>query len=187
MDVKARFSHAAILAEQYADFRDFAVAGMAFLGFDTTEIQEDIAEYMQSGPRLRMVMAQRGEAKSTLAALYAVWRIIQRPATRVLIVSAGEDQASEVATLVVRLITTWDILECFRPDRMAGDRTSTSAFDVHYALKGLDKSPSVACVGITSNLPGKRADLLIADDIESNKNGLSATQRAHLLHLTKKY
>lgn len=187
MDVKARFAHAAILAEQYADFRDFAVDGMAFLGFNTTEIQEDIAAYMQHGPRLRMVMAQRGEAKSTLAALYAVWRIVQRPATRVLIVSAGEDQASEVATLVVRLIQTWDILECFRPDRMAGDRTSTSAFDVHFALKGLDKSPSVACVGITSNLPGKRADLLIPDDIESNKNGLSATQRAQLLHLSKEF
>jgi len=187
MDVKVRFAHAAILAEQYADFRDFAVDGMAFLGFNTTEIQEDIAAYMQNGPRLRMVMAQRGEAKSTLAALYAVWRIVQRPATRVLIVSAGEDQASEVATLVVRLIQTWDILECFRPDRMAGDRTSTSAFDVHFALKGLDKSPSVACVGITSNLPGKRADLLIPDDIESNKNGLSATQRAQLLHLSKEF
>jgi len=187
MDVKARFEHAAILAEQYADFRDFAVDGMAFLGFNTTEMQEDIAEYMQTGPRLRMVMAQRGEAKSTLAALYAVWRIVQRPSTRVLIVSAGEGQASEVATLVVRLIQTWDILECFRPDRMLGDRTSTLAFDVHYSLKGLDKSPSVACAGITSNLPGKRADLLIPDDIESNKNGLSATQRSQLMHLSKEF
>jgi hypothetical protein len=187
MEAKARFAQAAILAEQYADFRDFAVDGMAFLGFDTTEMQEDIAEYMQNGPRLRMVMAQRGEAKSTLAALYAVWRIIQRPSTRVLIVSAGEGQASEVATLVVRLIQTWDILECFRPDRMQGDRTSTLAFDVHYTLKGLDKSPSVACAGITSNLPGKRADLLIPDDIESNKNGLSATQRSQLMHLSKEF
>lgn len=187
MEVRMRFAQAALLAEQYPNFREFAVDGMAFLGFDLTEQQEDIADYMQHGPRLRMVMAQRGEAKSTLAALYAVWRIVQRPATRVLIVSAGEDQASEVATLVVRLITTWEILECFRPDRMAGDRTSTSAFDVHYSLKGLDKSPSVACVGITSNLPGKRADLLIPDDIESNKNGLSATQRAQLLHLSKEF
>lgn len=187
MEAKVRFAHAAILAEQYADFRDFAIDGMAFLGFDTTEMQEDIAEYMQNGPRLRMVMAQRGEAKSTLAALYAVWRIVQRPSTRVLIVSAGEGQASEVATLVVRLIQTWDILECFRPDRMQGDRTSTLAFDVHFSLKGLDKSPSVACAGITSNLPGKRADLLIPDDIESNKNGLSATQRAQLMHLSKEF
>lgn len=187
MDIKTRFAHVALLAEQYENFVDFAADGMAFLGFDLTEMQADIAEYMQCGPRLRMVMAQRGEAKSTLAALYAVWRIIQRPSTRVLIVSGGEKQASEVATLVVRLITTWDILECLRPDRQAGDRTSTEAFDVHYALKGLDKSPSVACVGITSNLPGKRADLLIPDDIETNKNGLTVTQRALLLHLSKEF
>ncbi len=187
MDIKARFAQVAALAEHYENFVDFAVDGMAFLGFDTTEMQADIAQYMQDGPRLRMVMAQRGEAKSTLAALYGVWRIVQRPSTRVLIVSGGEKQASEVATLVVRLILTWDILECLRPDRQAGDRTSTEAFDVHYALKGLDKSPSVACVGITSNLPGKRADLLIPDDIETNKNGLTVVQRGQLLQLSKEF
>lgn len=187
MEIQARFAHLDVLAEQYENFVDFAIDGMAFLGFSLTEMQADIVEYMQNGPRLRMVMAQRGEAKSTLAALYAVWRIIQRPSTRVLIVSGGEKQASEVATLVVRLITSWEILECLRPDRQAGDRTSTEAFDVHYALKGLDKSPSVSCVGITSNLPGKRADLLIPDDIETNKNGLTVTQRALLLHLSKEF
>ena len=164
MDIKTRFQHADFLAEQYENFVDFAEDGMAFLGFDLTWMQADIAEYMQSGPRLRMVMAQRGEAKSTLAALYAVWRIIQRPSTRVLIISGGEKQALEVVNFIVRLIQTWDILECLRPDRQAGDRTSIEAFDVHYALKGLDKSPSVACVGINANLPGKRADLLIPDD-----------------------
>lgn len=187
MDIKTRFAQVAALAEHYENFVDFAIDGMAFLGFDTTEMQADIAEYMQCGPRLRMVMAQRGEAKSTLAALYAVWRIVQRPSTRVLIVSGGEKQAGEVATLVVRLILSWDILECLRPDRQAGDRTSTEAFDVHYALKGLDKSPSVACVGITSNLPGKRADLLIPDDIETNKNGLTVVQRGQLLQLSKEF
>lgn len=182
-----RFAAVAALAEEYTEFRDFAADGMAFLGFSLTEQQEDIGEYMQNGPRLRMVMAQRGEAKTTLAALYAIWRIIHRPSTRVLIVSAGEDNSSDTATLIVRLIMQWDILECLRPDKRAGDRTSTEAFDVHYALKGLDRSPSIACAGITSNLPGRRADLLIPDDIESNKNGLSATQRAQILHLSKEF
>lgn len=187
MDIKQRFSHVALLAEHYERFEDFARDGMQFLGFDLTWMQEDIAEYMQDGPRLRMVMAQRGEAKSTLAALYAVWRIVKRPSTRVLVVSAGETQASEVSTLIVRLIMQWDILECLRPDKRMGDRTSTEAFDVHYALKGLDKSPSVACVGVTSNLPGKRADLLIPDDVESQKNGLTVTQRTQLLQVTKEF
>lgn len=187
MEAKLRFQHAEALAEAYHDFRDFAADGMEFLGFHITDIQEDIAAYMQDGPRLRMVMAQRGEAKTTLAALYAVWRIIQRPATRVLIVSAGEDNSNATANMIVRMFNTWDILECFRPDRQAGDRTSYAQFDVHYSLKGLDRSPSVACAGVTSNLPGRRADLLIPDDIESNKNGMTAVQRGQLLQVSKEF
>lgn len=187
MDIETRFAHIMMLAEHYENFVDFALDGMVFLGFSLTEMQGDIAAFMQNGPRLRMVMAQRGEAKTTLAALYAIWRLIHRPSTRVLIVSAGEDNSSDTATLIVRLIMTWDILECLRPDKAAGDRTSTQAFDVHYALKGLDRSPSIACAGITSNLPGRRADLLIPDDVESNKNGLTVTQRTQLLQLTKEF
>lgn len=187
MDIPKRFASVAFLAEQYENFQDFAEDGMQFLGFNLTEVQADIAEFMQVGPRLRMVSAQRGEAKTTLAALYSIWRIIHRPSTRVLIVSAGEQNSSDTAILIVRLIMTWSILECLRPDRQAGDRTSTENFDVHYALKGLDRSPSIACAGITSNLPGRRADLLIADDIESNKNGLTSTQRLQLLHLSKEF
>ena len=187
MDIQLRFAHAAVVAEQYENFVDFAADGMAFLGFPLTEMQADISEFMQNGPRLRMVMAQRGEAKSTLAALYAVWRIIQRPSTRVLIVSGGEKQASEVAMLIIRIIMQWDILEYLRPDKQAGDRASIEAFDVHFALKGTEKSPSVACVGVTANLPGKRADLLIPDDVETTKNGMTPVQRGQLLHVTKEF
>lgn len=187
MDNRSRFDHLSLLVDQYPVFSDFAADGMAFLGFTLTEMQADIAEFMQDGPRLRMVMAQRGEAKTTLAALYAIWRIIHRPSTRVLIVSAGEQNSSDTAILIVRLIMTWDILECLRPDKAAGDRTSTTAFDVHYALKGLDRSPSIACAGVGSNLPGRRADLLIPDDIESNKNGLTVVQRQQLLQLSKEF
>lgn len=187
MELQRRFAEAAMVAEHYASFVDFARDGMAFLGFPCTWMQADIAEFMERGPRLRMVMAQRGEAKTTLAALYAVWRLVQRPSTRVLIVSAGEDNSSATAVLIVRLIMQWNILEFLRPDKSNGDRASIEAFDVHYALKGLDRSPSISCAGITSNLPGRRADLLIPDDIESNKNGLTSTQRALLLHLSKEF
>lgn len=187
MDYNTRFRHAAAVAAHYPTFESFAIDGMAFLGFPLTDMQADISEFMENGPRLRMVMAQRGEAKSTLAALYAVWRLVQRPSTRVLIVSGGEAQASEVASLVIRLIMQWDILEYLRPDKQAGDKTSVDHFDVHYALKGLDKSPSVACVGITANLQGKRADLLIPDDIETTKNGLTSVMRGQLLQLSKEF
>ncbi|QXG07760.1 terminase [Erwinia phage Zoomie] len=187
IDQQKRIELAMMLAVTFKEFRDFAYVGMRFLGFELTDMQADIADFMQYGPRKKMVAAQRGEAKSTLAALYSVWRLIQNQATRVLIVSGGEQQASEVATLVIRLIETWPLLCWLKADPSRGDRTSYTAYDVHCDLKKLDKSPSVACVGVTASLQGKRADLLIPDDIETTKNGMTQTEREKLLTVSKDF
>lgn len=173
-----------MLQEHYRHFGTLLEDVMELLGFTTSEVQHDIANYLAYGPQSLMVQAQRGQAKTTITAALAVWCLIHDPSERVLIVSAGGAQANEISTLIVRIIMTLPQLECLRPDTTNGDRTSVEHFDVHYTLKGVDKSPSVACVGIGSNLQGKRAGLLIADDVESMKNALTATQRAQLLHLT---
>ena len=171
----------------FSEFEDFADLGMQFLGYKLTPMQRDIARYMQYGPRQSMVAAQRGEAKSTLAALFAVWRIIQNWNEWVLIVSGGETQASEVALLVIQLIERWGILCYLRPDRSRGDRTSYEHYDIHCDLRDVSKSPSVACVGITAQLQGKRATLLIPDDIETTNNSLTATNREILLLRSKEF
>lgn len=182
-----RFGLLGILQRHYAEFIPFLEDGMAELGFSTTEIQKDIAGYIAYGPQYLMVQAQRSQAKTTIVALFAVWYLIHNPRGRVLVLSAGGTQAEEISTLIVRIILNMDVLDCMRPDKMAGDKTSVLGFDLHHSLKGIDKSPSVACVGIDSNLQGKRADLLIPDDIESSKNSTTPGQRAKLLHLTKDF
>lgn len=191
MNLQDRFKIAMLMQEEWSDFREFAKAAMNYIGFEITPMQLDIAMYMaddspDANP-FRMVMAQRGEAKSTLAAILAVWRLIQNPSTRVLIISAGADKASEVANVVYSLINNWDILAYLKPDRRNKDRDSADRFDVHFALKGIDQSPSVACIGITANLQGRRADLLISDDVESTKNASTAVQRDQLLRATKEF
>jgi hypothetical protein len=175
------------LQKYYSEFTPFLEDVMGHLGFNTSPVQIDIGNFIAYGPRYLMVQAQRGQAKTTIAAAFAVYDLIHNPHHRVLILSAGGTQANEISTLIVRLIMTMDELECLRPDASNGDRTSVEAFDVHYTLKGVDKSPSVACVGITGNLQGKRADLLIPDDIESQKNSRTATMRELLLELTRDF
>lgn len=160
---------------------------MAHLGFDTSPLQLDIGSFLEHGPQYIMIQAQRGQAKTTETAIYAVWSLIHNPQFRVLILSAGGTQATEISTLIVRLLMTMDELECLRPDASNGDRTSVEAFDVHYTLKGVDKSPSVACIGVTGNTQGKRADLLIPDDIESKKNSRTALMRELLMDLTRDF
>lgn len=186
-DAAKRWRRLELLQSAYPEFVPFLEDMMLELGFSTSEIQRDIALWMQHGPAILMVQAQRGQAKTTIAAIYAVWCLIHDPTFRVLIVSAGETQANEISTLIVRMINSVEMLEMLRPDSSQGDRTSVEHYDVHYSLKGIDKSPSVACVGINSNLPGKRADLLIPDDVESNKNSLTPTARAQLESFTKEF
>ena len=182
-----RWQQLELLQKHYSSFQILLEDVMEELGFGVTEIQADIGAYIEHGPDSLMVQAQRSQAKTTIAAAYCIYALIHNPRLRILIISAGGSQASDISTLIVRLIMSLPVLACLRPDRNAGDRSSTDAFDVHHSLKGTDKSPSVKCMGITANMQGNRADLLLADDIESAKNGSTATQRAQLLHLTKDF
>lgn len=159
------------LQRHYSTFDPFLTTVMEdLLGFNCTEVQRDIGYFLETGPLNKMIQAQRGQAKTTITAAYAVWRLIHDPSVRILIISAGDTQATEVSSMIVQIIAFMEELEPLRPDTSHGDRSSVKAFDVHWQLKGPEKSPSVACVGINSNLQGKRADVLIADDIESKKN-----------------
>lgn len=184
-----RWAEVNALRKHYARFEDFLYDVMTkLMGFQCSDIQIDIGQFIADESRDRiMVQAQRSQAKSTIVAIFAVWKLIHNCRYRVLIVSAGSDVALEIANWVIQIIMTWDRLECLRPDRHAGDRSSTKAFDINWMLKGAEKSPSVACIGITANMQGRRADLLIPDDIESSKNGLTETQRMALENLSKDF
>lgn len=183
-----RWQDLELLQKHYVRFETFLVDVIeGFMGFKCSDIQEDIADWLATGPLYRMVQAQRGQAKTTITAIYAVWRLIHDPTCRILIVSAGGDVAIEIANWVIQIIMGMPELECLRPDRAAGDRVAVTAFDVHHSLKGPEKSPSVACIGITANMQGRRADVLIADDIESSKNSRTQLNRALLVHLTKDF
>ena len=187
MPYDVRLDLSLMFAAALHDFVEFAELGMRYLGFRLSPIQADIAAYMQHGPSKRMVQAQRSQAKSTLAALYSVWQLIRNPQTRSLVVSAGASQASDVARIQIRLIEQWVLLCWLRADPSAGDRVSFEAYDVHYQLRNVDKTASISCIGITANLQGRRADLLIPDDIESQKNSTTQAMRELLLTLTKEF
>ena len=188
MTPSQRIQQLLVLQQHYASFEDFAEEGMEFLGFRLTPVQRSIARFMEYGPDNSMVQAQRSQAKTTVAALYAVWSIIHNPRIRILVVSAGGRLASDISRLIVRIVMHFPGLECLHPDRQAGDLTSSEAFDIHYALRDRpDKSPTVKCLGITANLQGNRADLLLADDVESTKNAATAGNRAKLLEGTREF
>lgn len=175
------------LQQHYSTFDIFLDDVMDLLGFQASDQQHDIGEYLSTGPGLLMVQAQRSQAKTTITAAYSVWYLIHNPSARVLIVSAADSLASDISNLIINILRSMPQLACMLPDKAAGDRTAGDGFDIHHTLKGVDKSASVSCAGITGTLVGKRADLLIADDIESPKNSRTAPNRELLMHLTREF
>ena len=184
-----RWEELEALQKHYPEFTDFLYDGITeLMGFKCTAVQLDIAAFMQHHPNpYKQVQAQRSQAKTTIAAFFAVFRMIHNPKSRTLIFSAASGMSSEISGWIIQIIMGWDILECMRPDRQAGDRAGIDAFDIHHSLKGPEKSPSVACLGIESSMQGRRADLVIPDDIESSKNSRTPIQREKLLHYTKDF
>ena len=183
-EAMSRWRDLRLLQQEYADARDFLTDVLrTLIGATPTDIQYDMIHYLQHGAEYAMIQAQRGEAKTTITGIFAVWRLIQDPTTRVLIFSAGGDMSEEISNWIIQVIFGMEILECLRPDTSRqGQRASVKRFDVHYHLKGFEKSPSVACMGVTANMQGRRADLLIPDDIESSKNALTELMREQLRH-----
>lgn len=154
---------------------------------DLNRVQADILKFLFSGNKYRMVEAQRGQAKTTIAAIYAVFRIIHEPHKRIMIVSQTAKRAEEIAGWVIKIFRGLDFLEFMLPDIYAGDKASIKGFEVHYTLRGSDKSPSVACYSIEAGMQGARADIILADDVESLQNSRTAAGRALLEDLTKEF
>lgn len=150
-------------------------------------VQADILTFMFEGHKYRMVEAQRGQAKTTIAAIYAVFCIIHAPTSRVMIVSQTAKRAEEIAGWVIKIFRGLDFLDFMLPDIYAGDKASIRGFEIHYTLRGYEKSPSVACYSIEGGMQGARADLIIADDVESLQNSATAAGRIKLEEATKEF
>ena len=143
-EAELRWKKLELLQQHYDTFDKFLDDVITnFMGVVCTGVQVDIGRFLDTGPRFSMIQAQRGQAKTTITAAYAVYKLIHDPTTRVLILSAGDTMATEISNWVIQILMGMEELECLRPDERNGDRSSVKAFDVHYSLKGPEKSPSV--------------------------------------------
>lgn len=149
-----------------------------------TPIQVDIAQFLQNPPSDRVIIQGfRGVAKSFLTCAYSVWRLWHNRDLKVLIISASSDRADANARFIKSIINTIPFLADMKADKTQLD--TQNLFSVGGAKA--DISPSVKSVGITGQITGTRADLLISDDVEVPKNSGTQLQRDKLAEAVKEY
>lgn len=150
-----------------------------------TPIQYDIAKYLQDGPERCIIEAFRGIGKSWITSAFVCWQLLNNPNYKILVVSASKERADAFSTFTKRLIREVDILQHLQPDKKKGHRDSNVAFDVGPATA--DHAPSVKSVGISGQLAGSRANLIIPDDIEVPNNSMTQLMRDRLSEAVKEF
>ena len=167
-----------------SDFRKFLFVCWQHLNLpDPTPVQYDIAKHIQHGDKRIIVEAFRGVGKSWITSAYVVWLLYMNPQLNILVVSASKNRADDFTTFTLRLINEMPILQHLIP--RTDQRQSKISFDV--GLAAASHAPSVKSVGVTGQLAGSRADVLIADDIEVPNNSATQGMRDKLSEAVKEF
>lgn len=190
--------------DAFENFEDFLCLVWAHLGLPSpTEAQREIAWRLQHGldrsealnnptylnvlantPREDIIRAFRGIGKSYITAAFVLWRLMRNPRDeKVLVVSATGSKSKEFVAMVKSLLNTMELLAFLRPSE--GQRDMADRFDVRGA--SISQSFSLKAAGITGQITGSRATLIVADDIEIEGNSKTEDARERLMRATSEF
>ena len=162
------------------DFKLFLQAMWGQLDLPSpTRAQYAIADYLQNGPKRLQIQAFRGVGKSWITGAFVLWTLFKDPEKKIMIISASKERADNMSIFLQKLIIETPWLSHLKPND-DNARWSRISFDVACSPH---QAPSVKSVGITGQLTGSRADLMILDDIEVPGNSMTELMREKLLQL----
>jgi hypothetical protein len=169
-----------VLSALRGDFKLFLQALWQQLDLPSpTRAQYAIADYLQHGPKRLQIQAFRGVGKSWITGAFVLWTLFNNPEKKIMIISASKERADNMSIFLQKLIIETPWLVHLRP-KSDEARWSRISFDVNCSPH---QAPSVKSVGITGQLTGSRADLMILDDIEVPGNSMTEMMREKLLQL----
>jgi len=169
-----------VLSALQGDFKLFLQALWKQLDLpEPTRAQYAIANYLQHGPKRLQIQAFRGVGKSWITGAFVLWTLFNEPEKKIMIISASKERADNMSIFLQKLIIETPWLSHLQP-KSDDARWSRISFDVNCSPS---QAPSVKSVGITGQLTGSRADLMILDDVEVPGNSMTEMMREKLLQL----
>lgn len=139
-----------------------------------------------AGPAKRGILAPRGLGKTYFCALIcAAWHLFRDPDSRILFVSKSIGHAKKSLHELKNWIRLAPFLRHMYADNTRGKRWGATEIDVLTASP--NRTPSVTAMGIEGALPGNRASLVIADDVETDVTAKTADGRANVEYKTREF
>jgi hypothetical protein len=147
-------------------FRQFVWLWNRCQGQTTPRLHLEIAEWLgrrwRDGDRRLVMLVFRSAGKSTLVGIFCAWLLAHDPNLRILVLAAEHDLARKMVRNVKRIIERHPLTRHLMPTR--ADQWAADQFTVRRPLTQRDAS--LLARGITANVTGSRADVVICDDVE---------------------
>lgn len=168
----------------------YEIAHRLQYGYDSWEavtLPPEELKRLSDQPREDIIRAFRGLGKSYITAAFVIWRLMRNPRDeKVLVVSATGGKAKEFVSQVKGLLASMQMVEWLllgNREHGAVRRDTAEEFDV--AGASLSQSFSVKARGITGQITGSRATLIVADDIEIPTNSKTEEGRRTILNVVR--
>jgi|13_taG_2_1085334.scaffolds.fasta_scaffold01206_6 hypothetical protein len=166
--------------EMIEDARNHLYATMKYLfGVDPTPLQYAMMDSLQSYGTDMQLQAGRGAGKSVLTSILASWFLLRDPNCTIMVLSATAQKAVEFISMTRRIMDLVPYCQHLAPTEHMTD--NAFAFNCGARTK-VGQDASVFARGITSQITGSHADIVISDDIEIEGNSDTAVQREKLLN-----
>jgi len=173
------------MTERPLEFKIFLAIWNRLQGQGTPDLHFQMADWLQrgwqgfsadkGGARL-LLQAFRASGKSTITGLFAAWLLYVRADFRILVLAADMMLARKMVRNVKRIIERHPLTAHLKPQR--ADQWGADRFTVNRSRELRD--PSMMARGISANMTGSRADIIICDDVEVPGTCDSADKRAAL-------
>lgn len=152
-----------------------------FLRMDTTWFQLKAAEVIEHAPAgsVTMILWPPGHGKTTLLEDWCTYKLVMDPSFRITVGSAKIDHARKVLERVRHRLSSegptpkiHKEFGPFEPQQGRGTEQVWSATRFNTLKKGTtdERDYSMCAVGLTANVQGTRADLMLLDDIQAITN-----------------
>jgi len=163
-----------------ADLALFLVAWNQAMKMRTPQIHLKIARWLEwnwsCGNTRLLLMAFRSAGKSTIVGLFAAWLLYRQPNLRILVLAADLTLAKKMVQNVKRIIERHPHTKKLKPNK--AEQWASDRFTIKRMFEARD--PSMLAKGITANITGSRADIIICDDVEVPNTCDSAEKRLAL-------
>lgn len=149
-------------------------------GMTTPALHADMAGWLESrwraGSRELLLLAFRDSGKSTLIGLFCAWLLYLDANRRVMVLAADTHLAKKMVRTVKRIVERHPLCQGMKPAKP--ELWGAEEFAISRDKVGRD--PSMVAKGITANVTGSHADIVVCDDVEVPNTCGTAEKRLDL-------